>query len=223
MELLREYLDLGVFGILGLMSFLMLWFAFERLIYYWRLRLSEFDHPAMLNVALTRNLTWISTIGSNAPYVGLLGTVFGILITFYDIGQSSNIEPAAIMTGLALALTFPVWLTVNYLGNPDNGVIVASYLGSFLMAGAFLSIGACISAVTRNQVIAFIVGFTVSFLFVMSGLQLVLNFFRAWAPDILVSAISSMRSRSRASEAVKEVLSTTASTALSTLRRPKPA
>jgi biopolymer transport protein ExbB len=57
-----------------------------------------------LNVALTRNLTWISTIGSNAPYVGLLGTVFGILITFYDIGQSSNIEPAAIMTGLALAL-----------------------------------------------------------------------------------------------------------------------
>ena len=60
--------------------------------------------PHRLNVALTRNLTWISTIGSNAPYVGLLGTVFGILITFYDIGQSSNIEPAAIMTGLALAL-----------------------------------------------------------------------------------------------------------------------
>ena len=103
-DFLRAWLDYLVFGILGLMSFLMLWFAFERLIYYWRLRLSEFDHPEMLNVALTRNLTWISTIGSNAPYVGLLGTVFGILITFYDIGQSSNIEPAAIMTGLALAL-----------------------------------------------------------------------------------------------------------------------
>ena len=103
-DFLRVWLDTIVFGILGLMSFLMLWFAFERLIYYWRLRLSEFDHPEMLNVALTRNLTWISTIGSNAPYVGLLGTVFGILITFYDIGQSSNIEPAAIMTGLALAL-----------------------------------------------------------------------------------------------------------------------
>jgi biopolymer transport protein ExbB len=103
-DFLRAWLDYLVFGILGLMSFLMLWFAFERLIYFWRVRLAEFDHPDTLGIALTRNLTWISTIGSNAPYVGLLGTVFGILITFYDIGQSSNIEPAAIMTGLALAL-----------------------------------------------------------------------------------------------------------------------
>lgn len=103
-DFLRTWLDHMVFGILGLMSFLMLWFAFERLIYYWRIKPRDFDHPDILNVALTRNLTWISTIGSNAPYVGLLGTVFGILITFYDIGQSSNIEPSAIMTGLALAL-----------------------------------------------------------------------------------------------------------------------
>jgi len=103
-DFLRAWLDTIVFGILGLMSFLMLWFAFERLIYFWRVRLREFDHYDTLSVALTRNLTWISTIGANAPYVGLLGTVFGILITFYDIGQSSNIEPAAIMTGLALAL-----------------------------------------------------------------------------------------------------------------------
>ena len=103
-DFLRAWLDYIVFGILGLMSFLMLWFAFERLIYYWRVRLGDFDHSDTLHVALTRNLTWISTIGSNAPYVGLLGTVFGILITFYDIGQSTNIEPAAIMTGLALAL-----------------------------------------------------------------------------------------------------------------------
>lgn len=103
-DFLRAWLDTIVFGILGLMSFLMLWFAFERLIYFWRVRLRDFDHSDMLGIALTRNLTWISTIGANAPYVGLLGTVFGILITFYDIGQSSNIEPAAIMTGLALAL-----------------------------------------------------------------------------------------------------------------------
>lgn len=103
-EFLRAWLDIIVFGILGTMSFLMLWFAFERLIYFWRIRLQDFDHPDILGVALTRNLTWISTIGSNAPYVGLLGTVFGILITFYDIGQSSTIEPGAIMTGLALAL-----------------------------------------------------------------------------------------------------------------------
>jgi ABC-2 type transport system permease protein len=58
--------------------------------------------------------------------------------------------------GIALSLTFPVWITVNYLGNPDNGAIVAAYIGSFLMAGGFLAIGMCLSAATRNQVIAFI-------------------------------------------------------------------
>ena len=77
--------------------------------------------------------------------------------------------------GLALVLTFPMWITVNILGSPDNGVILASYLGSFLMAGAFLAIGSCISALTKNQVIAFIVAATVCFLLVMSGLELVLN------------------------------------------------
>src|SRR4051795_4999355 len=59
--------------------------------------------------------------------------------------------------GLALILTFPVWITVNYLGHPDNGVIVASYLGSFLMAGAYLALTNMISALTRSQVVAFIV------------------------------------------------------------------
>jgi ABC-2 type transport system permease protein len=95
-------------------------------------------------------------------------------------------------TGIALALTFPMWITVNVLGNPDNGVILASYIGSLLMAGAFLAIGSCLSAVTRNQVIAFIVAATVCFLFTMSGMELVLNFFRAWAPDLLVETIASM-------------------------------
>ena len=71
--------------------------------------------------------------------------------------------------GLALVLTFPMWITVNMLGRPDNGVILASYLGSFLMAGAFLAIGSCISALTKNQVIAFIVAAAVCFLLVMSG------------------------------------------------------
>jgi len=95
-------------------------------------------------------------------------------------------------TGIALALTFPMWITVNYLGDPDNGVIVAGYLGSFLMAGAFLAIGSCISALTKNQVIAFIVAATVCFLFTMSGLDLVLSFFRLWAPDVVVRTIASM-------------------------------
>ena len=93
--------------------------------------------------------------------------------------------------GLALLLTFPIWLTVNYLGHPDNGVILASYIGSFLMAGAYLSIGACISATTRNQVIAFVVSVLVSFLFTISGAPLVLDFFRGWAPLVLVDAVAS--------------------------------
>jgi len=66
--------------------------------------------------------------------------------------------------GIALALTFPIWITVNFLGDPDNGVIVASYVGSFLMAGAFLAIGSCMSALTKNQVIAFVIAATACFL-----------------------------------------------------------
>ncbi len=80
----------------------------------------------------------------------------------------------------------------NVLGNPDNGVIFASYIGSFLMAGAFLAIGSAVSAVTRNQVIAFIVAATICFLLVMSGLELVLNAVRLWMPGFVVGAISSL-------------------------------
>jgi ABC-2 type transport system permease protein len=94
--------------------------------------------------------------------------------------------------GIALALTFPMWISVNILGNPDNGVIFASYLVSLLMAGAFLAIGSCISALTSNQVIAFIIAATVCFLFTMSGAELVLNFFRAWAPTLLVQSLASL-------------------------------
>jgi len=95
-------------------------------------------------------------------------------------------------SGIALGLTFPMWISVNVLGDPDNGVIVAGYIGSFIMAGAFLAIGSCISALTKNQVIAFIVAATVCFLFTMSGLELVLNFFRLWAPDVLIDTVASM-------------------------------
>ncbi|MBS0471186.1 MAG: ABC transporter permease subunit [Proteobacteria bacterium] len=92
---------------------------------------------------------------------------------------------------IALALTFPIWITVNYLGDPDNGVIVASYVGSLLMAGGYLAIGACISSTTNNQVIAFVVTVVVCFLFTISGAPLVLDLFRGWAPLALVNAISS--------------------------------
>jgi len=94
-------------------------------------------------------------------------------------------------TLVALGLTFPVWITVNYLGDPDNGVILASYIGSALMAGAYLAIGSTISATTRNQVIAFVITVSVCFLFTVSGLPMVLDFFSAWAPEALLSAIAS--------------------------------
>ncbi|MBL8671152.1 MAG: ABC transporter permease subunit [Alphaproteobacteria bacterium] len=93
-------------------------------------------------------------------------------------------------TGIALALTFPMWLTVNWLGQPDNGVILASYVGSFLMAGAFLAIGAAISAITKSQVIAFVLAAAVSFLFAVAGSPVVLGFFSRWAPQAVLDAIS---------------------------------
>ena len=94
-------------------------------------------------------------------------------------------------TAIALSLTFPIWNTVNYLGDPDNGIIFASYIGSLLMAGAFLAIGSCVSAVTRNQVVAFVVSAVICLMFVLSGFPLVLDFFSVWAPEFIVSAISS--------------------------------
>ena len=98
---------------------------------------------------------------------------------------------AWIFTAIALALTFPLWITVNYLGDPDNGVVLAGYLGSLLMAGAFLAIGSCISALTRNQVIAFVVSGVVCLGFVLSGFPLVLEFFDALFPAIVVDAVRS--------------------------------
>jgi ABC-2 type transport system permease protein len=94
-------------------------------------------------------------------------------------------------SGIALALTFPIWITVNYLGNPDNGAIFAAYIGSFLLAGGFLAIGSCMSALTRNQVIAFVLSVVVCFLFVVAGFPLVLDWFSGWAPQMFVDAIAS--------------------------------
>jgi ABC-2 type transport system permease protein len=94
--------------------------------------------------------------------------------------------------GIALALTFPVWITINYLGSPDNGAIVAAYIGSFLMAGGFLAIGMCMSAATRNQVIAFITAALVGFIFLLAGFPLILDLLRLALPQVLVDAVSSL-------------------------------
>src|SRR5579863_3612881 len=88
--------------------------------------------------------------------------------------------------GIALALTFPLWLTVNVLGEPDNGVILASYIGSWLMAGTFLAIGAAVSAATKNQVIAFVISASLVFVLIAAGTQTVTGIFAGWAPEGLV-------------------------------------
>jgi ABC-2 type transport system permease protein len=97
-----------------------------------------------------------------------------------------------LFTGTALLLTFPFWLTVNYLGNPDNGVILTSYLGSWLMAGGFLAISAAVSALTRNQVVAFVVASFVCFLLLVTGLDLVRGLIVAWAPEAVVRAVAEL-------------------------------
>jgi ABC-2 type transport system permease protein len=94
--------------------------------------------------------------------------------------------------GLSLLLTFPLWLTVNYLGDPDNGIIAAAYFGSWLMAGAYLSIGMCMSALTKNQVVAFILSVVVCFVFVVSGSNIVLDAFKSWAPSIVIDIVASL-------------------------------
>jgi ABC-2 type transport system permease protein len=99
---------------------------------------------------------------------------------------------AWVFAGLALLLTFPMVLTVNYLGEPDNGAILTGYLGSWLLAGSYLAVGGCMSALARNQVIAFILAVSVCFLFIVSGFPMVLDLFSAWAPQALVDAVASL-------------------------------
>jgi len=102
--LLKDYLDAAIFGILGFMSFLMLAYAIERVLFFIRVDLGEYAEPHGLQVALTRHLTAIASIASNAPYIGLLGTVLGILITFHDLSSGAELSASAVMLGLALAL-----------------------------------------------------------------------------------------------------------------------
>jgi ABC-2 type transport system permease protein len=97
---------------------------------------------------------------------------------------------AWVFIGLALALTFPIWITVDYLGAPDNGVILAGYLGSWMMAGTFIAIGACLSALTRSQVVAFILTALVCVLLILVGQQQVLDFFQGALPRKLINAMA---------------------------------
>lgn len=123
-----------------------------------------------------------------------LGTIELLMTLPVTLGQAVTGKFLAswAFTGIALALTFPTWITVNYLGDPDNVTILAGYIGSFLMAGGFLAVGSCISALTKNQVIAFVISFFLClFGFLLSGHPMVLAFFSEWADPVLVDTIAS--------------------------------
>ena len=99
---------------------------------------------------------------------------------------------AWVFTGIALLLTAPMWITVNVLGEPDNGVIAAGYLGSFLMAGGFLAIGACVSAMTKSQAIAFVLSTVACFVFLLAAFPFVQSALVGWAPGIVTDAVAGL-------------------------------
>lgn len=105
LEFVKTHLDLAIFIILGLMSLVMLWKTIERVWFLSTINLKNYHNIYLLDNDLEKGLSPIYTVGANAPYVGLLGTVIGILITFYDMGQAGgDIDAGQIMVGLALAL-----------------------------------------------------------------------------------------------------------------------
>ena len=122
---------------------------------------------------------------------GTLELLMTLPITRFE-AVTGKFMAAWVFAGMALLLTFPLVLTVNYLGEPDNGAIATAYLGSWLLAGAYLAIGSCMSALAKNQVIAFILAMSLSFLFIVSGLPMVLDLFSGWAPQWLVDVVASL-------------------------------
>ncbi len=122
------------------------------------------------------------------------GTIELFLTLPISIGEAVTAKflAAWAFVAIALALTFPIWITVNVMGDPDNGIILAGYVGSLLMSAGYLAIGACISALTKSQVVAFVVSAAACFVFTVSGTSLVLAFFSGWAPASVVSAVSGL-------------------------------
>jgi biopolymer transport protein ExbB len=103
-ELLKNITDYGILGILAFMGFLSLWFYIERLIFLARVDVKKYSNKQSLEIDITNHTTIISSIASNAVYIGLLGTVFGIIITFYSMGQTGDIDVKIIMSSLSFAL-----------------------------------------------------------------------------------------------------------------------
>ncbi len=122
------------------------------------------------------------------------GTIELFLTLPITIGEAvlGKFLAAWAFVGIALALTFPIWITVNMLGDPDNGIIVAGYAGSLMMSAGYLAIGSCVSAMTKSQVIAFVVAAAACFVFTVSGTPLVIAFFSGWAPTAVVEAVAGL-------------------------------
>lgn len=104
MDFLKHNIDYFIIAILAFMSFLVVAFTIERLFFYSKVDIKSYPNDEMLEVALTKNLTILYIIYSNAPYIGLLGTVVGIMITFYDMGLAGGVDAGAVMIGMSLAL-----------------------------------------------------------------------------------------------------------------------
>jgi len=121
------------------------------------------------------------------------GTIELLLTLPISTGQAvlGKFLAAWAFTAVALFATTPIWITVNLLGDPDNGVVLAAYIGSLLMAGGYLAIGSCISATTSNQVIAFVVSLVACLAFILAGLPAVLDIFTGWAPQAVIDTVSS--------------------------------
>ena len=127
---------------------------------------------------------------SEEKRLGTIELLLTLPIPLWKIVLSKFIATWAFVT-FSIVLTFPIWITVNYLGNPDNLIIVGQYLGAILMAGAYISLGIFFSSLTSNQIIAFILSILVSFLFTISGFPLMINFITGVLPIEIVELISS--------------------------------
>ena len=104
-EQLKDIIDYVIIGFLGFLSFITVAFAVERILFFRSIRLNDYTHKLALEIDLSKRLSAIASIGTNAPYIGLLGTVLAIILTFYIIGdQQDTIDPGEIMKHLALAL-----------------------------------------------------------------------------------------------------------------------
>ncbi|EIQ3284855.1 TonB-system energizer ExbB [Campylobacter jejuni] len=104
MEFLKDYIDLIIFLILGIMAFIAFWCVVERMLFFRKINFKNYENQEQFDDAISENLTTIYIIYSNAPYIGLLGTVIGIMVTFYEMGLTGNIDVKSIIVGLSLAL-----------------------------------------------------------------------------------------------------------------------